>query len=426
MKTGYNTHVRKLEDIDLATDGEALAALLRECRGSKIVLRVRQAGRAVVDVNESGPDLGATLAAAGVRIGEKFDAEILTRDPAGMTMSKGRDVSGEFTDRNDRNALHWNGERGTGHPAPGPPRTMRPTPMFFRENASAVDWIDLYAGAADGGNRSLGSADGHATDGRTDAASTERCPPCGTGRKATVFLVMNGPSFDASARQLLANRPGVMTFGVNNGAQGFRPDFWTCVDDPSRFVRSIWEDGRIAKFVPMAHFEKRIWDRTPEREGFSREKVKDFPNVTGYRRNEAFCPGQWLVEDTINWGNHQKRGGGRSVMLAALRIAWLLGFRRVYLVGCDFRMTAERGYWFAEQRTAAAVRNNENSYRLLEGFFEALRPEFDRAGFEVLNCNPESRLRVFPFADLEEAAGNAAVDVGEPTEGMYVERRKKG
>ena len=79
----------------------------------------------------------------------------------------------------------------------------------------------------------------------------------------------------------------------------------------------------MIKFVPMAHFEKRIWDVKADQP--SQERVRDFPNVIGYRRNEAFNAGQWLVEDTINWGNHTKRGGGRSVMLVALRIAFSAG-----------------------------------------------------------------------------------------------------
>jgi hypothetical protein len=86
-------------------------------------------------------------------------------------------------------------------------------------------------------------------------------------------------------------------------------------------------------------------------------------------------------------------------------------------------MTPERRYWFPEQRTAQAIRNNTESYRLLTGYFEALRPRFEEAGFRVYNCNPESRLRVFPHADLEEAVESAAVDLSGSTEGMYAGKR---
>jgi hypothetical protein len=65
------------------------------------------------------------------------------------------------------------------------------------------------------------------------------------GRSA--FLICNGPSFVKLNRNLLSE-PGVMTFGINNGPKTFRPNFWTCVDDPVRFLKSIWLDPKITKF----------------------------------------------------------------------------------------------------------------------------------------------------------------------------------
>ncbi len=379
MKRAYNTHLQKLTGVDLSIDALEIVSLLEQSRGSKTILRVRQNGRRS-DIIGSGPDLGVTLGDHGINVEETFDAEILTRDP----QSTAADVTGVYQDRSDRDALHWNGPRGTGDAISA--ASFRHVPMFFRNNGSPVDLIDLYRGRS-------------------------------------VFITLNGKSFGTAERALLQNRAGVMTFSMNNGGHSFRSDFWTCVDDPSRFTRSIWEDGEMMKFVPMAHFEKRIWDVKADKP--SQERVRDFPNVVGYRRNEAFNADQWLVEDTINWGNHTKRGGGRSVMLVALRIAFLLGFRRVYLVGCDFEMSADKRYWFPEQRTKGAISNNMTSYRILTGFFESLLPILEKAGLEVFNCNLESKLRVFPFADLEEAVTESVVEAEESgTEGMYVKRKR--
>jgi len=257
--------------------------------------------------------------------------------------------------------------------------------MFFRENGMNFDLVDLHAGQS-------------------------------------LFLVLNGPSltgFDWSKLK----QPGVVTLGINNGAHLLRPNYWTCVDDPSRFMASIWKDPAITKLVPMAHFQKPIWDR--QRVAFSSERVRDFPNVIGFRRNECFVPGRWLTEDTINWGNHSKRGGGRSVMLSALRIAHLLGFRKVYLLGCDFYMDEKKHYWFPEQRSGNAISNNTNSYVLMRNYFRELQPRFLEAGFEVFNCNPDSRLDVFPFADFHEALGGSVIDVADSTEGMYIDRYRE-
>ncbi|MCB1078996.1 MAG: hypothetical protein KDM64_14335, partial [Verrucomicrobiae bacterium] len=216
---------------------------------------------------------------------------------------------------------------------------------------------------------------------------------------------------------------GIVTYGVNNGAHLFRPDFWSSVDDPTRFMPSIWRDPAIRKFVPMSHFTKPIWDG--ERGMLSEERVADFPNVVSFRRNEKFRADQWLWEDTINWGNHGRLGGGRSVMLAALRISHLLGFRRVCLVGCDFRMDAATRYWFPEGRSENAIRNNMNSYESMRGFFRELLPHFEAAGFEVINATPGSALEVFPMGDLASLVEEAAIDTSASTEGMYVNRYKK-
>ncbi len=269
-------------------------------------------------------------------------------------------------------------------PAAEPVRPVRVAPMFFRADGGTMDLADLYHGQ-------------------------------------TLFLVLNGSSLKNFDWDKL-KRPGICSFGVNNGAHGFRPQFWTCVDDPTRFMESIWRDPGILKFVPQAHFERPVWDA--EQDVLSSRKVRDFPNVLGYRRNEHFQAAQWLYEDTINWGNHAQYGGGRSVMLVALRIAYLLGFRRVNLLGCDFKMDEKHHYWFDEERTATAIRNNTNSYRIMTGYFEQLRPQFERAGLQVFNCNPQSQLKVFPFADLDTALRKAEVHTSASTRGMYVDRFK--
>jgi hypothetical protein len=284
----------------------------------------------------------------------------------------------DYKDGNDTNQLNWGGERDSSRLRTHP---MQYHPMFFRRTGSPIDTVNMYSKG--------------------------------------VFLICNGPSFTA-VDQTKLKQPGVMTFGVNNGAHVFRPNLWACVDDPSRFMSSIWEDPTITKFVPMAHLEKPIWDA--QTDALSDKLVGDCPSMVGYRRNEMFNANIWLHEDTINWGNHANLGGGRSVLLSAIRICHLLGFRKVYLLGCDFNMSRTDKYWFDEQRTDTAIKNNNTAYELLNGFFASLKPKFDAEGFNVYNLNPNSRLKVFDFKDLDECVTEEVVDVSASTHGMY---RKK-
>lgn len=244
----------------------------------------------------------------------------------------------------------------------------------------------------------------------------------------TAFLLAGGPS----ARLLdLSKLSSCWTMTLNNAHVGYRGDSACVVDDPSRFSLSLWLDPKIMKFVPLSHFDKPLWDNRLLQNGgegtqkWERTELKlsDCPNVVGYRRNEKFHAPRWLHEETINWGNHASYGGGRSVMLAALRILYILGFRRVYLVGVDLEMSETKHYHFDEARTSAAIRGNVSTYAKLRKWFAELQPLFVKAGFFVFNCNPKSRLTAFPHVPFGEAVDSATRHLGdftrERTLGMY-------
>lgn len=246
-------------------------------------------------------------------------------------------------------------------------------------------------------------------------------------RGASAFMICNGPSLNNLNLNLL-DKPGIITYGMNNGPKTFRPNLWTCVDSPDRFLKSIWLDPRIQKFVPHAHLEKSIFDSN------TWEKLKinvgDCPNVIAFHRNEKFVADRFLFEDTINWGNHKNYGGGRTVMLPAIRILFILGFRKVYMLGADLNMDCHNTYHFDEQRCAGAVSGNRVTYnRLINEYFPQLKPYFDAEGFEVYNCNKDSNLTVFPYKPFEEAVFEATSILGniekERTYGLYGDLKKR-
>jgi hypothetical protein len=254
----------------------------------------------------------------------------------------------------------------------------------------------------------------------------------------SAFLIASGPSFKNVDKSLLAS-PGCWTMTLNNAVKSFRGDAACMVDDPSRFIASLWLDPKIMKFVPTSNFRKPIWDSRafvlPDGTvknhwgPMSNIVVSDCPNVVGFQRNEKFHAPRFLKEDTINWGNHKKWGGGRSVMLASIRILYLMGFRRVYLVGVDFEMTDTKRYHFEEGRTEASIKGNMSSYSKMVGWFNELQPLFLKEGFIVKNCNPLSNLRSFPMTTVEEAVQEATACLGdvvkERTRGMYAKHEEK-
>lgn len=375
MKLKYDSLIARA-DAPAAGHLTRMIAMVRSKGARQVVVRAKSkpgvTRNTITDCYDPS-DEQAVVSAFGVQLADMTEVEVIGRG----CLRKGQD---QEHDANDLNALHWGGQRGSGIEVKP---SLRGHPMFFRDNGTPLDLLDLYRGQA-------------------------------------CFLVLNGPSLKTLDLSQL-RRPGIVTFGVNNGGHAFTPTFWTCVDDPQRFMRSIWLNPAICKFVPMAHFFKPTWDH---RTGVDGPLVRDCPNVVGYRRNERFRTEQFLTEHTINWGNHGDLGGGRSCMLAALRILHLLGFARVYLVGCDFHMSAESKYFFEEERTAGAIKCNNDSYSKLISRFEALRPLFDEAQFQVLNCNPQSRLRAFEFASFDQAVLDCAIDTSDTAAGMYVDGKK--
>jgi hypothetical protein len=251
------------------------------------------------------------------------------------------------------------------------------------------------------------------------------------GRSA--FLVLSGPSLNQLDLTQLSRR-GIVTMGVNNSWSVHRPTLWTGVDDPGRFIDVGWKDPGILKFVPVCHWGRKL--RVQAADGTMRDsvfRVAQMPSVLFYRRVNHFDHERFLTADSVPWGNEAQHAdslgikGKRSVMLAALRVLHHLGFRTVYLVGCDFRMADDRKYAFAETREAAAIRHNNALYDALTRRFEALLPHFERHKFRVVNCSPGSELAVFERMSFDEAVAAASAECGKPitTQGWYTPIEKK-
>jgi hypothetical protein len=251
------------------------------------------------------------------------------------------------------------------------------------------------------------------------------------------FLVSNGPSLLKMDLEKL-KKPGVMIISLNNGAstllqKGITPNFWTCVDQPSRFVRQIWMNPAIQKFIPTATFNKELWDNeewAPMTKTIGVKYPKDCPNVVGYKRNEKFAAHRFFTEASFNWGCHKKWGGCRTVLLPAIRIPYMLGFRRLYLLGVDLNMSDEAKYHFKEGRTAGSIRNNNNTYsRIIKEYGPGMKKEADKLGYSIYNCNPDSALTCFDHVSFDEAIERETRLMGPlnpiSTEGMYVEWSKK-
>lgn len=224
-----------------------------------------------------------------------------------------------------------------------------------------------------------------------------------------IFLILSGPSLTSLNLEEI-NRVGAMSFGVNNSWHTFKPNFWTCADTPNRFLYSRWLDPKIMKLVPGPLKGLRLRKQVGNTLVESDKTPLSCPNVFFYQRNLQFNPNLFLREKTVNWGGHSKKKdvvdvkGARSVMLSAIKLCYVLGFRTIYLCGADFNMEeGQQNYAFEQSRTNSAIKGNNNSYKANIKRLKSLEAVFNKGGLKIFNCNPKSRLDAFPFISFGEA-----------------------
>jgi hypothetical protein len=225
----------------------------------------------------------------------------------------------------------------------------------------------------------------------------------------SAFLVCGGPSTNALDMSVLKER-GIVSLGINNVC-GLHPvRAFVCGDQPEKFHHGIFFDPAIMKFVPKTRMNNRI--RVKQEDGTFADSAftaKSCPSLFGYRRDSTWEPEKFLSSEAATWGlgkkQHEETKAPKILFtfFTGLRLLHYLGARRVFLLGADFGMSADRGYSFNQARWAGAIRGNNNHYRIAEPMCHELVPVFKAADYEVYNCNPHSHLRAFSYIPFDEA-----------------------
>jgi hypothetical protein len=218
------------------------------------------------------------------------------------------------------------------------------------------------------------------------------------------FLVGGGPSLNTVDITRLA-RPGVTVAAMNNVATMIRPQLWFCVDMPRNFHETIWRDPGVMKFTFDKHLKRDCSVDAYNGSEFvaSGLRAKECPNVWGFNHRHGWDAAHFLDDTVPTWGvngAHEDPDGKNkqcSVMLPAMWLLYWLGFRVVYLLGCDF--TYQPTYAFDEKCDPG----NANLFPWLDRRFTELKPHFREHGFTVLNCTEGSALTAFERISLDAA-----------------------
>jgi hypothetical protein len=238
-----------------------------------------------------------------------------------------------------------------------------------------------------------------------------------------------------------------------------RPDFWTAYDPSIRFHKSIYLDAGIVKFLPQS----RAMDLVPE----TTFKVCECPQTYFFDRDPQRSYHNLLFADArgiVDWADS---------LVQAIEIAYRLGFRRLYLAGCelcvrpgrewisraaridviyadgeplaDFLKRSRaaglgddvirlaglgRQYHFDEEKPFdAAVRTDAHYFRVVQSL-RLSRRSLCEAGLQIISVTPRSRLNAFfPYQPAEAVLDHLKLEVGdparEPTRGLYTQKAER-
>lgn len=207
------------------------------------------------------------------------------------------------------------------------------------------------------------------------------------------FLIGRGWSATPARRKIIAES-GISAMAINDfPKRGPKPRYFVCGDGPAYYGQRIWRDADIMKFCPIRASETLC----PREDAYAPKYTpRDAPNTFFHNQvtNEV-DPENWLHKPWINWGAtiagehvpavfHDK-GAARSSMLLGIRLLWHLGYRIIYMVGCDCAQHPASQYWPA-----------------ILDYLGKLAPTFERYGLKVIQTNPDAHLRHFPIVPFEE------------------------
>tara|TARA_R100000700_G_scaffold22950_1_gene29770 strand:+ start:15885 stop:16784 length:900 start_codon:yes stop_codon:yes gene_type:complete len=251
----------------------------------------------------------------------------------------------------------------------------------------------------------------------------------------SIFLCGSGPSLRNHDLHLLKESQA-FTFGLNNLWSLIDLDFWTAMDPPEKFLSWGHMNPRIQKFYPSHHKDKYLRTKTKEDKFITLETTpKDCPNAYFFNGTLGWTklleePSLFFTLGEVNWGSDKKHDPElknmwcRSSLLPAFRIIEYLGFTKIYLIGCDFKMNTSTPYAFGQMKQK--VGGNNAAYVAQNKMLKALYPEFLARDVHIYNCTKESYLNVFPYFEYEKALEECAHYSREDTEGWYHEEINRG
>lgn len=208
------------------------------------------------------------------------------------------------------------------------------------------------------------------------------------------FIAGGAPSLLRENLELL-EQPGLTVISMNNTASKIPTDVMVCADKPKCYSDRILRDPKLMKFAMISRKDLMVGDK----------KMMDLPNMYFFGANEKYF-------NVHNFLNYQRDFvWWKNTMYNVIQLAYRLGFRKVYLIGCAFKISKEEQYSYKTKLTNHQINYNARTYNNFVGKMKLLKKHFKEKGFEIISCTPNSSLNEFyPSMSFEDAVKDILKD----------------
>lgn len=205
------------------------------------------------------------------------------------------------------------------------------------------------------------------------------------------FIVCNGPSLKIDDLNMLCKN-GEFTLGLNSIFKLFdktdwRPDYYVCAD-------------------------KRVYNELKNEHGFASIENKFLPDYffldTSFPEDCFVFPLEYYETNVYGWQQHFSDDiyvavyGGYTVTLSAIQIAAYIGFKEIYLIGCDNNFAVKNNTNHAEGIEYKKVsKASKNAVEINEKSYEMTRKHCEERGIKIYNATRGGKLEVFPRVDFD-------------------------
>lgn len=202
----------------------------------------------------------------------------------------------------------------------------------------------------------------------------------------SLFVCGGHPSLLDEPLHILSKH-GINILAMNNTASIIRPHILVTADRPECYSKSLLIDPAPMKFGRLAFHHDKPYGM----------KWHDCPNTYFYGTDPDIEAVSFLNRSRfLPWW--------KNVFIIMIKIAYMLGFRRLYFCGTGFSIDNEEQYAYETKLSEGEVVWNKKCYNMVMRQFRDVLPILRNNYVELFSCTKESAINSFvDYMSLESA-----------------------